>query len=91
MSNEDLVENMEVDVVVDRLRSKLVLTQTDDDKIRHCGPRRAQACKLLDIIQRKQDKAFNIFVEALRSTDQHHLANLLVREGKETRFNFKRT
>lgn len=80
---KDLVDNMNVDVVVDSLRSAGVLTLREDDERCRSRGTAMQARALLNILQRKSDAAFDKFVVALDSTGQAHLANLLVREGKK--------
>lgn len=77
-----LVVTMAVYPVLNYLYDVGCLTQWEIDEIRHLSERSKMARALLDILLRKSDRAFNMFVKALQSTAQGHLAHLLLREGE---------
>lgn len=79
---KSLVDNLVVDDVVNHLRSSIILTPRNAEDIQQSGGISKKAETLLNILLRKPDVAFDKLVEALNSTRQTHLANLLVREGK---------
>lgn len=77
-----LVDNMIVDGVLVHLISAHILTFREVEEITYHGVRAIQVQALLNTLIRKPDHAFDKFIEALQSTQQGHLANLLIREGK---------
>ncbi|XP_029650539.2 uncharacterized protein LOC115223936 isoform X8 [Octopus sinensis] len=70
-----LVQNMIANDVLDHLLQKDVLTMSEKDRIKAEGA--SMNKKLIDTIMCKQDKAFFVFVDALKNTGQPHLADLL--------------
>ncbi|CAI9740339.1 kinesin-related protein 4-like isoform X3 [Octopus vulgaris] len=71
----ELVQNMIANDVLDHLLQKDVLTMSEKDRIKAEGA--SMNKKLIDTIMCKQDKAFFVFVDALKKTCQPHLADLL--------------
>lgn len=77
-----LVDNMEVEDLVNHLRSAHLLTKRYTDTINQFRGKSAKAESLLNIILRRPDVAFGKLVEALQSTSQSHLATLLLRKSR---------
>ncbi|CAI9740341.1 type III domain-containing 3B [Octopus vulgaris] len=71
----ELVQNMIANDVLDHLLQKNVLTMSEKDRIKAEGASMNE--KLIDTIMCKPDKAFFVFVAALKNTGQPHLADLL--------------
>jgi len=65
------------------LESCKVLTCDDSDRIRCKHSDREMSDELVRVLKRKPDSAFNSFVEALRRTQQAHVAFILTGEGEE--------
>ena len=63
------------------LNSQKVLSGREVTRIKEKGNIDAMNECLLDFLVRKPDRAFMEFVNALRSTDQGHVASLLVKRG----------
>ncbi|CAE1260270.1 unnamed protein product [Acanthosepion pharaonis] len=68
---------MTPDDIFNVLLSNKVLTSSEVSKIRESSGREATNEELLDTLVRKSDRAFSIFVDALRKSLQDHLADLL--------------
>lgn len=83
---EDLVTYMSVDGVIVRFIPSHLLTFGEVEEITKHGERAKQVEALLKTLLRKPDRAFDKLVDALRSTKQGHLANLLIGEGKHSVF-----
>ena len=77
-----LVENMFPDDVLNLLVSSKVLSGREVTRIKEKGNINAMNECLLDFLERKPDRAFKEFVNALRSTNQGHVANLLKMQGE---------
>lgn len=77
-----LVENMTVDGVIVCLIPPRLLTFLEIENISAHKGRAKQAQELLNTLLRKSDCAFDELVKALLSTNQCHLSDLLLREGK---------
>ena len=77
-----LVENMFPDDVLNLLVSSKVLSGREVTRIKEKGNIDVMNECLLDFLVRKPDRAFMEFVNALRSTDQGHVASLLVKRGE---------
>ncbi|CAI9740338.1 kinesin-related protein 4-like isoform X3 [Octopus vulgaris] len=71
----ELVQNMFANEVLDHLLQKDVLTMSEKDRIKAEGASMNE--KLIDTIMCKPDKAFFVFVAALKNTGEPHLADLL--------------
>lgn len=80
-----LVENMTPDDIFNVLLSNKVLTSSEVSKIRESSGREATNEELLDTLVRKSDRAFGIFVDALRKSLQDHLADLLQISKRNTK------
>ena len=79
-SRKDLVQTMLPDEVITNLRSKFVLQPNEADELDTLGRREGKNKKigaLLDLIMRKDDKAFKELYKALKETGQKHVADLL--------------
>lgn len=74
-----LVENMFPDDILNLLVSSKVLSGREVTRIKEKGNIDAMNECLLDFLVRKPDRAFMEFVNALRNTDQGHVASLLVK------------
>jgi len=59
-----------------------VLTPTDEEEIKAIATRWGQCEKLLDVLPRRGEKAFDSFVKALKEVGQPFLADLLVDAGQ---------
>ncbi|BFY98479.1 hypothetical protein BsWGS_01519 [Bradybaena similaris] len=75
-SNRDiLVENMTADDIFNDLISKHILTNTDVSRIKEKNTTEAINEELLNVLMRRSDRAFHVFVAALKRTLQGWLAN----------------
>ena len=81
-NRSSLVENMIPAQILNLLMSSQVLSGHDVTHIKEKGNFDAMNECLLDFLVRKPDHAFMEFVNALRSTDQAHVANLLEKRGE---------
>lgn len=79
---KDIIDNMAVENVLDH--RSLSLTQWELENILHLKGKAKKAGALLDIILQKPDPAFDTLVEALQSTEQGHLADLLLGERESS-------
>lgn len=61
-----------------------VLTPTDEEEIKAIATRWGQCEKLLDVLPRRGEEAFDSFVKALKEVGQPFLADLLVDAGECT-------
>ncbi|TSL61279.1 Caspase-9 [Bagarius yarrelli] len=73
----DLVLNLDPEGVYDGLLSRGIFTDDMIDEIKSAGPRRAQARQLARDLETRGSRAFPAFLECLRETGQHMLADLL--------------
>lgn len=87
---EAFIDNMSVDGIIVRLISACILTVGEVDEIAKHRVRAKQIQTLLTTLLHKPDHAFDILVGALWSTEQGHLANLLLKEGKSSVYYIKR-
>ena len=81
-NRKELVGNMIPDDVLNELVSKKVLSNNEVMSIKKKGIINAMNEHLLDFLGYKPDRAFKEFVNALRGTNQRHVANLLVKRGE---------
>ena len=82
-NRNDFVENMVPEDVLNLLVSSKVLSSRNVACVnREKGNTNVMNEHLLDILLHKPDRAFNEFVNALRNTDQDHVASLLVKRGE---------
>jgi len=65
-----------------RLIGSRVITNHDAEQIRSLKDQNAMARKLIEILRRKSDDAFQQFVKLLRETGQSHVAYILTGEGE---------
>lgn len=73
-----LVGDLEATRLLNYLFQEGAFSENDLESIKAEKTRSAQAEKLLDILPRRGEKAFDIFYRALANTDgQGHLVNLL--------------
>ena len=72
-----LADNMEPFFVIQHLISKGILTQYDCQRINCQETQYKQCVLLLEILETKPDMAFSVLIEALKETNQKHLAGLL--------------
>lgn len=77
---QDLVNKMVVDRVMLCLVSADIINIHEYEDIFQLGGMAKKAGALLDILARRSDQAFDTLVNALQSTDQSHLADMLLRE-----------
>ncbi|KAI2649727.1 Caspase-9 [Labeo rohita] len=77
LHRSDLVISLNLPDIYDLLLSKGVFTQDMIDEIRSKGPRRDQARQLVTDLETRGSQAFPAFLECLRETGQHDLAELL--------------
>ncbi|XP_061701122.1 caspase-9 isoform X2 [Syngnathoides biaculeatus] len=73
----DIVTSLEPSSLFDRLLEKGVFTQDMIDKIKCSGPRRDQARQLARDLETRGSRAFPLFLECLRDSEQDALATLL--------------
>ena len=59
-----------------------VLTETEEEEIKAQSTRHKRCDKLLEILPRKGENAFEVFVKALKK-DVPHLASVLIEAGNE--------
>ena len=59
-----------------------VLTEMDEVEIRLQSTRQERCDKLLEILPRRGENAFEVFVKALKKVD-HHLAYVLIEAGNK--------
>ena len=76
-NRDKLVKNIDPDELITTLQSRNVLTSRDVGRIKEKSQTETQVEKLLDIISRKPDSAFEQLVLALEDTDQSHIAEIL--------------
>ena len=81
-NRKKLVENMIPYDVLNELMSKKVLSSGNVTSIKEKGNINAMNEFLLEILERRPDRAFQEFVNALRSNGYHHVANLLEKRGE---------
>ena len=81
-NRKKLVENMFPDDVLNLLVSSKVLSGREVTRIKEKGNIDVMNECLLDYLVRKPDRAFMEFVNALRNTEQDHVASLLVKRGE---------
>ena len=73
-----LVQDLEATQLLSYLYQEDILSENDRDSIKAEKTRGAKAEKLLDILPRRGKRAFDVFCQALATTDgQGHLADLL--------------
>ena len=73
-----LVQDLEATQLLSYLYQEDILSENDRDSIKAETTRGAKAEKLLDILPRRGKKAFDVFCQALATTDgQGHLVDLL--------------
>ena len=73
-----LVQDLEATQLLSYLYQEDILSENDRDSIKAEKTRGAKAEKLLDILPRRGKKAFDVFCQALATTDgQGHLVGLL--------------
>ncbi len=72
-----LAEEINPQEVITYLCEKQVLTSHMYEQIQSCKTRYEKATHLLDLLPRRGDMAYSIFCDALRSTNQAWLADLL--------------
>lgn len=73
-----LVQDLEATQLLSYLYQEDILSENDRDSIKAEKTRGAKAEKLLDILPRRGKKAFDVFCQALATTDgQGHLVDLL--------------
>ncbi|XP_060793396.1 caspase-9 [Neoarius graeffei] len=73
----DLALSLDPSDIYDGLLSRGIFTDDMIDEIKSSGPRRAQVSQLLRDLARRGSQAFPAFLECLRETGQHTLAELL--------------
>lgn len=73
----NLVTDLDPSVLYDGLLGKGVFTQDMIDEIKSSGTRRDQARQLVRDLETRGSRAFPVFLECLRETGQHSLAELL--------------
>ncbi|XP_053338953.1 caspase-9 [Clarias gariepinus] len=73
----ELVSKLEPSEVYDGLLSRGIFTDDMIDEIKSSGPRRDQARQLVKDLETRGSRAFSAFLECLRETGQHTLADLL--------------
>ncbi|KAF5902068.1 caspase-9 isoform X2, partial [Clarias magur] len=73
----ELVSQLEPSDVYDGLLSRGILTDDMIDEIKSSRPRRDQARQLVKYLETRGSRAFTAFLECLRETEQHTLADLL--------------
>ncbi|XP_037628124.1 caspase-9 isoform X1 [Sebastes umbrosus] len=73
----NLVTDLDPENLYDGLLEKGVFTQDMIDEIKSSGTRRNQARKLVQDLETRGSRAFPLFLECLRETGQHSLAELL--------------
>lgn len=73
----NLVRDLDPADLYDGLLEKGVFTQDMIDEIKSCGTRRNQARQLVRDLETRGSRAFPLFLECLRETGQHSLAELL--------------
>lgn len=76
------VKYMTVDVIVFRLIYAHLLNPEESEDIMKHKKKAKQAKALLDVVIGKPDRAFDKLFEALQSSKQGRLANLLLGKGK---------
>lgn len=74
---DQLVDNMYPDDILNQLQSHKILTHRDAARIKDKGSAEAMNESLLDTLMRKPDRAFAEFINALRESDQNHVANII--------------
>ena len=67
--------------MLDRLISRLVIAINESEQIRSVTDQEAMARKLVEILLRKSDDAYQEFIASLRETGQTHVAFMLNGEG----------
>ncbi|XP_062871914.1 caspase-9 [Trichomycterus rosablanca] len=72
-----IVQDLDPSKIYDGLLSRGIFTQDMIDKIKIAGARRAQARQLVIDLEKRGSRAFPAFLECLRETGQHALAELL--------------
>ncbi|XP_046350257.2 uncharacterized protein LOC124131199 [Haliotis rufescens] len=75
LNRDILVENMMSDDIFNDLIANKILTTADVSRIKEKNTREAINEELLNSLVRKSDRAFYVFVKALRKTLQEYLAN----------------
>ncbi|KAB5546517.1 hypothetical protein PHYPO_G00073000 [Pangasianodon hypophthalmus] len=73
----ELVLTLDPSDVYDGLLSRGIFTDDMIDEIKSSGPRRAQAQQLMRDLETRGSRAFPAFLECLRETGYHNLAELL--------------
>uniref|UniRef100_A0A914V482 CARD domain-containing protein n=1 Tax=Plectus sambesii TaxID=2011161 RepID=A0A914V482_9BILA len=80
---DEIVNNMRVDTVIDKLISSGTLNDHDENEIKEKPNSKEKNRELLRILIGKPN-SFNKFIAALRGTQQYELANMLQNEGVAT-------
>lgn len=73
-----LIGNMMPESVMDFLLQENVITPYMKEDIEVCRTRRDKIVKMIDILIRRGPSAFNVFIDALRNTDQEFVAQKLL-------------
>ena len=73
----DLVDNILPDELGSQLLQNNAITMKDLERIRAKTTRMGQTEEILDIIIRKPDRSYGVFVQCLVDTAQGHIATLL--------------
>lgn len=81
---DQLVDNMYPDDILNQLQSHKILTHRDSTRIKDKGSAEAMNESLLDTLMRKPDRAFAEFINALRESDQNHVANIIDKNKEST-------
>ncbi|KAI8789129.1 caspase-2 [Biomphalaria glabrata] len=91
LENRDvLVENIIADDIFSELIAKRVLSISDVNRIKEKSGAEAKNEELLNVISKRSDKAFFVFVDALRKTLQGWLANKLDPPSSKSKMKRKR-
>ncbi|CAG5115384.1 unnamed protein product, partial [Candidula unifasciata] len=91
-SNRDiLVENMTADDIFNDLLSKRILSNTDVNRIKEKNTTEAINEELLNVLTKRSDRAFHVFVAALRRTLQGWLANRIDPDSQQKNKRKRRT
>ncbi|ELU15341.1 hypothetical protein CAPTEDRAFT_190223 [Capitella teleta] len=83
-NRDKLIENMEMRKLWNCLRSKGIITKSDEEHFKSSGEGLPAKEKFLDFLTTRPDKDFNEFCKCLTETEQGHLAKIL--QGTETKF-----
>ena len=78
---KELVENLNTESILPTLVSEAIITVDEVEQIMKQSTRRLQAMELVQLLLRKEDRAFNVLVTACKENAMRHIANCLEKAG----------